>query len=116
MEAEEISRHLLNPKAPGEKLDTLRGDLFGDPRMRRRWIKNNLWYRPPTLSRPFLFFFYSYFVRLGFLDGRAGLVHHVLSSFWFRFLINAKLLEKQRTEGDVAKMIVKIQSDLDSAR
>lgn len=71
----------------------LQGSLAGDVRMRKRWLKNNVWYRMPLLLKPFLFFTYSYFFKLGFLDGVPGLVYHVLQAFWFRFLIDAKVIE-----------------------
>jgi glycosyltransferase involved in cell wall biosynthesis len=71
----------------------LPASLLGDPRMRKRWLKNHIWYRVPLLVRPFVFFFYSYFLRLGFLDGQAGLIYHVLQAFWFRYLVDAKIIE-----------------------
>lgn len=71
----------------------LKGSLIGDPRMQKRWIKNVIWYRSPLFLRAFLFFFWSYFIRLGFLDGMHGLVYHVLQSFWFRFTVDAKVYE-----------------------
>ena len=51
--------------------------------------------------RPAVYFLYRYIVRLGFLDGRAGLVFHVLQGFWFRFLVDALILERRlrRREG-----------------
>ncbi|MBC7882511.1 MAG: glycosyltransferase family 2 protein [Anaerolineae bacterium] len=73
----------------------LTASLFGDLRMQKRWLKNNFWYRSPLLLRAFVFFFYSYFLRLGFLDGKAGLIYHVLQSFWFRYLVDAKIVELQ---------------------
>jgi hypothetical protein len=36
---------------------------------------------------------YRYIIQLGFLDGRQGLVYHVLQGFWYRFLVGAKLRE-----------------------
>jgi hypothetical protein len=71
----------------------LKGSLIGDPRMQKRWIKNVIWYRSPLFLRAFLFFFWSYFIPLGFLDGMHGLVYHVLQSFWFRFTVDAKVYE-----------------------
>lgn len=60
----------------------------------RRWLRD--WYaRLPLFVRPALYFLYRYFVRLGFLDGRAGLVFHVLQGFWFRFLVDAFILERR---------------------
>ena len=34
-----------------------------------------------------------YFLKLGFLDGRKGLVWHFLQGFWYRFLVDAKILQ-----------------------
>jgi hypothetical protein len=33
---------------------------------------------------------------MGFLDGKVGLVYHFLQGFWFRFLVDAIILELQR--------------------
>ena len=49
--------------------------------------------RFPLFVRPLLLFFLDYVLPLGFLDGRPGLVFHVLQRFWFRFLVDAKVLE-----------------------
>jgi len=65
--------------------------LKGDCRMRKRWYKQHVYYNLPLFIRPFLFFIYSYFIRLGFLDGRVGFVYHILQVFWFRFLVDAKI-------------------------
>jgi glycosyltransferase involved in cell wall biosynthesis len=73
---------------------TLAATLSGDPRMQKRWLKNKIYYKSPLFLRAILFFLYSYFLRLGFLDGQVGLVYHVLQAFWFRFLVDAKLLEQ----------------------
>jgi len=74
----------------------LTASLAGDPRQRKRWLKNRLYYRAPPLIRPFLFFFYNYVIKLGVLDGRVGFIYHVLHAFWFRFLVDAKLHELRR--------------------
>ena len=71
-------------------------NLLGDTRERKRWIKNRVWYRAPRFLRAYLFFFYSYVLKLGFLDGRVGLVYHTLQAFWFRFLVDAKIEELYR--------------------
>jgi len=72
----------------------LKEDLTGDIRMKKRWMKNQIYYRFPLLFRSFVFFLYSYFLRLGFLDGKVGLIYHFLQAFWFRFLVDAKIIEK----------------------
>lgn len=73
----------------------IRGRLAGGNAIeRRRWLRG--WYgRMPLLVRPLLYFGYRYVVRLGFLDGRAGLVFHVLQGFWFRFLVDALMVERR---------------------
>ncbi|HEY0866059.1 MAG TPA: hypothetical protein VGE01_01700, partial [Fimbriimonas sp.] len=81
-----------------EGRDLLPARFFGDPRMRRRWIKKHVWYRAPLFIRPLLFFLYRYIFKLGFLDGRHGIVYHVLQTFWYRFLVDAKLLEREQAK------------------
>lgn len=80
--------------------NVLKESLTGDSRMRKRWIKNKIWYGLPLLARPYLFFFYSYVLKFGFLDGKEGLIYHTLQSFWFRFLVDAKLYEKRSPRAD----------------
>lgn len=76
----------------------LKESLMGDRRERKRWIKNRLWYKAPLFLRTYVFFFYSYVLKLGFLDGKVGLVYHTLQAFWFRFLVDAKIEEKTRSQ------------------
>jgi glycosyltransferase involved in cell wall biosynthesis len=69
-------------------------DPKGNPAQRKRALRekyNNL----PLFVRPFLLFGYRYFVKLGFLDGTEGFIFWVLQTFWFRFLIDAKIWEKR---------------------
>ena len=49
----------------------------------------------PLFLRALGLFFYRYVLRLGFLDGMPGLIFFVLQTFWFRFLVDAKLYEKK---------------------
>lgn len=46
------------------------GTMFRDVLRYRQWLRRQAW--PKTPMRPLLRFLYMYFVRLGFLDGRAG--------------------------------------------
>jgi len=85
LEAKEISEG-------GKKGDVV-AKLFGNPIERRRWFKANVFEKSPMFLRGFALFFYRYFIRLGFLDGKEGLIYHVLQAFWFRFLIDAKVYE-----------------------
>lgn len=71
----------------------LQARLFGTPIERRRWFKRHVFQKTPLFLRSFFYFMYRYFFKLGFLDGREGLVFHVLQGFWFRFLIDAIIFE-----------------------
>jgi glycosyltransferase involved in cell wall biosynthesis len=97
----EAAEHEAPPDAAGR----IRGRLASDNAIeQRRWLRD--WYaRLPLFVRPTAYFLYRYIVRLGFLDGRAGLVFHVLQGFWFRFLVDALILERRlrRKEGVAAK-------------
>jgi glycosyltransferase involved in cell wall biosynthesis len=62
----------------------------------KRWLKEKVYARLPGGGRAFAYFLYRYFVRLGFLDGAEGLAFHFLQGFWYRFLVDAKLLEVRR--------------------
>ncbi len=75
--------------------------LGGNPVERKRALRGG-YNRMPWFLRAFLLFLYRYIVRLGFLDGRAGLIFFVLQTFWFRFLVDAKLYERSRKDAGVA--------------
>jgi glycosyltransferase involved in cell wall biosynthesis len=78
--------------------------LFGSPIERKRFLRE-MYNLAPLFTRPFGLFFYRYFIRLGLLDGKAGLVFWVLQTFWFRFLIDAKLFEASLHKSDVSSLV-----------
>lgn len=61
----------------------------------KRWTKERVYTKLPGGLRAFGYFFYRFVVRLGFLDGKAGTIFHVLQGFWYRYLVDAKLFEVQ---------------------
>lgn len=69
--------------------------LFGRKVNRTRWLKLRLYNRSPLFARGLLYFLYRYVLCLGFLDGRPGLIFHVLQGFWYRFYIDARLFEER---------------------
>jgi glycosyltransferase involved in cell wall biosynthesis len=68
----------------------------------RRWLRES-YNRLPLFVRPALYFVYRYFLRLGFLDGREGLIFHFLQGFWYRFLVDAMLFERRLGRGGKSK-------------
>lgn len=65
--------------------------LFGSYIQRKKWIKYKVYNRFPIFIRSAVYFVYCYFFRLGFLDGLEGLIFHFLHSFWYHFLIDARI-------------------------
>lgn len=58
-------------------------------------MRDGLYYKLPRYFRARLYYWYRYYFKLGFLDGEAGRVHAFLQAYWYRYLIDAKLLEKE---------------------
>lgn len=59
----------------------------------KRKRKNRYYYKSPGFLRAFLYFFYRYVIKFGFLDGKQGLIWHFLQGFWYRFLVDAKIYQ-----------------------
>ncbi len=74
----------------GLRPDPIRAAWRGNPDERTLQMKL-LWLRMPLYLRPFLYFVYRYFLRLGFLDGREGAIFHFMHAFWYRLLIDIHL-------------------------
>ena len=79
--------------------EQLKSRLSTDPRERRRFYKGS-YYSAPLLIRPLLYFIFRYFVQLGFLDGKVGFIYASLQAFWFRVLVDAKILEIKRRSAE----------------
>ena len=73
----------------------------GNPMEQRRWLRMR-YYRSPIFLRVFLYFAYRYVVRLGFLEGKEGLIFHFLQGFWFRLLVDAKIYEARQASRHAA--------------
>lgn len=62
----------------------------------KRVVKNDGYYRLPKFFRAHLYFFYRYYIKLGFLDGPEGKIFHFLQAYWYRFLVDAKIYECEK--------------------
>jgi len=56
-----------------------------------------VYYKLPKFFRAFMLFCYRYIFQLGFLDGKEGFIYHVLEDFWYRFLVDVKIFEYEKT-------------------
>jgi glycosyltransferase involved in cell wall biosynthesis len=94
-----VAKH--NGYATGEALELVRlraqpgawGELLVRDPARRRQALKRLAYRLP--GRPAAVFLLLYILRLGFLDGRAGL-HYCLLRAYYEYLIDLKVMEMDR--------------------
>lgn len=78
-----------------ERGDQVRSTLLAGPVPRRRWLRTVAFGRSPLFLRAFLYFFYRYVLRRGFLDGVEGLIFHFLHGCWYRFYVDAKIWEAE---------------------
>jgi len=85
---------ILNIQSEGNKI---RPNKNGNMMERRRYQRMR-YYSYPAFWRVFLYFFFRYFLKGGFRDGREGLIFHFLQGFWFRFLVDAKIYELKKTQ------------------
>ena len=63
----------------------------------KRVVKNTGYYKLPKFFRAHLYFLYRYWIRLGFLDGTEGRIYHFLQAYWYRFLVDAKMYQCEKT-------------------
>ncbi len=81
--------------SPSHAEHLVRADRAGDPVQQKRALRGH-YNDAPLFLRALLLFLYRYVLRLGFLDGREGLIFFVLQTFWFRFLVDCKIYERGR--------------------
>jgi len=86
----EVAEQSTTSKAP-----QIQANRAGNPIEKKRFLREK-YNAAPLFLRPFALFFYRYFLRFGFLDGTEGFIFWTLQTFWFRFLIDAKLFEQRK--------------------
>lgn len=64
----------------------------------KRFIKLKIYYKMPIGVRAHMYFIYRYYVKLGFLDGKEGKIFAFLQSYWYRYLVDAKIYEAELTK------------------
>ena len=58
-------------------------------------LRDGLYYKLPKFWRARFYYWYRYYIKLGFLDGQAGRGHAFLQAYWYRYLIDAKIMEQE---------------------
>lgn len=97
---------LLNINYNFNDKETILPKFFGTQEQRKRYLKIK-YANLPLFTRPFLYFAYRYLIKMGFLDGKKGLIWHFLQGFWYRFLVDAKIYEVYQRAGKNKDDIVK---------
>ena len=64
----------------------------------KRFIKFSIYYKLPMGMRAHLYFWYRYYIKLGFLDGKEGKIFAFMQAYWYRFLVDAKIYEQEKKE------------------
>lgn len=108
----------MNLKYNFMPVDTSINKSGGKQAIFKRVMKERFYAKIPLFIRPFLYFLYRYFLRLGILDGSKGFVFHFMQSFWYRMLVDCKIYEakiwlKGATEPDLIKKILIEKTKLD---
>ncbi|MCR5033735.1 MAG: glycosyltransferase family 2 protein [Lachnospiraceae bacterium] len=62
----------------------------------KRFVKFHIYYKLPMGMRSYLYYFYRYYLKGGFLDGKEGKIFAFLQAYWYRFLVDAKIYEWQK--------------------
>ena len=96
---------ILNIKYNFRDFVAVEPKLFGTQEERKRYLKVK-YASVPLFTRPIFYFIYRYFLRLGFIDGRQGLMWHFLQGFWYRFLIDVKIYEIYQRVGRDKQAII----------
>ena len=68
-------------------------------------LKTSLYYRLPMFIRAHLYFWYRYYIRMGFLDGQPGRIYAMIQAYMYRYVVDAKIYEyriqqKQKVKKD----------------
>lgn len=65
-------------------------------------LRDNFYYKLPKFLRAHLYFIYRYYFKLGFLDGNAGKMHAFFQAYWYRFLVDSKIYERELKEKELS--------------
>lgn len=60
--------------------------------------RRGFYYRLPKFFRARLYYWYRYYGQLGFLDGREGKIFCYLQAYWYRFLVDTKIYELEKSQ------------------
>lgn len=62
----------------------------------KRFVKFKIYYKLPLGTRAHLYYLYRYYFKFGFLDGKEGKIFAFMQAYWYRFLVDAKIYERDK--------------------
>ena len=65
---------------------------------RTKWLRDGLYYKLPKFFRARLYFLFCYYIKLGFLDGKAGKIYAWIQAYMYRYIVDAKIVEQEINE------------------
>ena len=68
-------------------------------------LRDGLYYKLPKFMRAKLYYWYRYYFKLGFLDGTPGKIYAFLQAYWYRFLVDAKIFERENNRNSDSNMM-----------
>ena len=71
-------------------------NFLASPIQKRKIYRYKFYYKMPLFIRPLLYFLYRYIIKLGFLDGKEGLVFHFFHGFWYRLVVDTNIFNLRR--------------------
>jgi glycosyltransferase involved in cell wall biosynthesis len=72
--------------------------FWGSQADRKSWIRYKIWNKFPILIRPFIYFIYRYFFRLGILDGIRGFIFHFMHGLVYFLLMDIFYYEMKKNK------------------
>ena len=86
-----LSKHIWYSELEIQMYNT-QSDMTGGNVAQKK--KRGLYYKLPRYLRARLYYWYRYYLQLGFLDGEAGRIFIYLQAYWYRFIVDAKIYEQ----------------------
>lgn len=68
---------------------------------KKTWLKMNVYYKLPLGFRAWLMYIYRLYFKLGFLDGKEGRLYAFLGTYFYRYLVDAKIYEQKKMKFDI---------------
>ncbi|HFD32817.1 MAG TPA: glycosyltransferase family 2 protein [Gammaproteobacteria bacterium] len=90
---------ILNQKYHFMPTDDALSAAGSTPAKSKRLIKERIYNKLPIFIRPMFYFFYRYIFKLGFLDRTKGFAFHFMQGYWYRTLVDLKVLEAEELIG-----------------